>query len=119
MAVLLANRSLGVRHRTVAGQDEHGYVYTSGWGALVGPWPGRAEEGPDAPIGEIGGRTWVLAVDPQAWPVEQGDLVVEVVNGEPVTTWLVLSADLLRNNADARVDYVRIKAHLRTDGTRP
>lgn len=80
------------------------------WGATVGPWPGRVSQGPDAPIGQPGGRTWVLALDPAAWPLLQGDLVVDVGSGEQ---WLVTSADLLNNNADSAIDYIRVEAHTR------
>lgn len=107
MAVLLANRSLGVRSRTT-GTDAHGYRSGPSWGSLRGPWPGRAEQGPDAPIDQPGGRTWVLAVDPRAWPVYQGDLVEDPVTG---MGWLVISADLLANNADDSINYIRVEAH--------
>lgn len=58
-----------------------------------------------------GGRAWVLALDPAAWPLYQGDLVVESSTG---ASWLVLTADLLTNNAAPDIDYVRVEAHARS-----
>ena len=114
MAVLLPDRSLGVRPRATT-VDAHGHRSASSWGALRGPWPGRAAQGPDAPPERTGGRTWVLALDPAAWPVYQGDLVEEPGSAQ----WLVLSADLLNNNADSAIDYIRVEAHTYTAGTAP
>ncbi|GIH95430.1 hypothetical protein ACFFMN_22970 [Planobispora siamensis] len=117
MAVLLADRMLGVRRRSGGAVGSHGERAGYTWAALAGPWPGRAEEGPDAAIGATGGRTWVLALDPAAWPVAQGDLVAEPASG---LEWLVTSADLMKHNAHPDVDYVRVEAHARTQAaTRP
>lgn len=118
MAVLLPNRSLGVRRAVTAALDAHGDRSAPSWGAMAGPWAGRAEEEPDAAeMGATGGRTWVLALDPAAWPLTQGDLVAEPATG---ATWLVITADLLANNADPAIDYIRVEAHARTGtATRP
>lgn len=117
MAVLLPDRRLGLRRRTAAGVGAHGEQRGYTYGPLLGPWPGRAEEHGDVPAGEIGGRTWVLALDPAAWPVQQGDRVVDPALG---VEWVVTSADLQVNNADHRLDYVRVEAHARqAGGTRP
>jgi hypothetical protein len=118
VAVLLANRRLGVRRRTAGGVGAHGDRLKGSWGPTAGPWPGRAEEGADVPEGQTGGRAWNIATDAASWPLAQGDLVVDVDSGEE---WLVTSADLRRNNADPAVDYVAVNAHVRTgaDGTRP
>jgi hypothetical protein len=116
MAVLLPDRTLGVRRRAAGSVDAHGDRPGGGWAAVAGPWPGRAAEGPDVPVGQAGGRAWVLAMDPRAWPVSQGDLAVDPV---AAVEWLVTSADLLVNNASPEVDYIRVEAHLRTTGTRP
>lgn len=118
MAVLLADRRLGVRRRGPGTVGAHGDRVPGGYGPVLGPMPGRAEEGPDVPEGQTGGRTWTLAVDPGLWPVTPGDLVVDAVTGQE---WLVTSADLLKNNADSAVDYVAVRAHAHTGagGTRP
>lgn len=117
MAVLLTDRRLGVRRQTVPAPDAHGDLPGGAWGPLIGPWPGRGEEGDDVPAGGIGGRVWLMGVDPQGWPVRRGDLIVDPDTGEE---WLVTTARLIRNNADPVVDYVRVEAHLREGGsTRP
>ncbi len=113
MAVLLPNCHLGVRRRAAGTVGTHGDQTGFSWGVPVGPWPGRAEEGPDTPVGQTGDRTWVLAVDPAGWPVLQGDLIADPAHGRE---WLVTSADLLTNGADPAIDYVRVEAHLRTSG---
>lgn len=117
MTVLLPERALGVRTQAVV-TDTHGHRLSGSWGALRGPWPGRAEQGADvAPLRGPGGRTWVLALDPRAWPVRPGDLVEDPGSGE---RWLVTSADLLTHNADPAIDYVRVEAHTHTaSGTLP
>ncbi len=111
MAVLLSDCRLGVRHGAPMTTDGHGDRSEPLWGALKGPWPGRASQGPDVPVGQPGGRTWVLAVDPAAWPMLQGDLVYDP---DGRREWLTLSADLLTNNADPAIDYSRVEAHART-----
>lgn len=118
MAVLLPDRSLGVRRATAAARDAHGGRSAPSWGAVAGPWPGRAEEGADAAeMGATGGRTWVLALDPAAWPLTQGDQVVQPSTG---AVWLVITADLITNNAADDIDYVRVEAHARVGAaTRP
>ncbi|MEV8634264.1 hypothetical protein AB0395_21675 [Streptosporangium sp. NPDC051023] len=118
MAVLLPDRSLGVRRRTGGAIGSHGERTGYTWAAMVGPWPGRADEGPDTAIGEIEGRVWVLAVDPAAWPVYQKDLVVDPDSGQ---AWLVTSADLLEHTEYPEVSYIRVEGHARTveGATRP
>jgi hypothetical protein len=116
MAVLLADRTLGVRRHSTSGVDGHGARTGVSWGALQGPWPGRAEQGPDEAMHAPGGRAWVIGVDDRAWPITQGDMIVDTVSGEQ---WLVTSADLLRNTADPSVDYIRVQAHTRDGGTYP
>lgn len=106
MGVLMAGTSLGVRRRSKAGLDPHGFEQpVPGWGPVLGPWPGRATEQVD--------QTWVLAVDPGGWPLAENDLVAEPTTGRE---WLVATADLLRNNLDPSVNYVRVIGHQRVDG---
>jgi hypothetical protein len=108
VSVLLADRTLGLRRQSSSGADGHGDRIGRTWGALEGPHPGRAEEQPDTVMHGTGGRTWVIALDDRLWPVTQGDMIVDADSG---VNWLVTSADLLRNNADPSVDYVRVEAH--------
>lgn len=107
MAVLLADRSLGVRRATRSVPDAHGYEVPTA-GPLDGPWPGRAEERADG--------SWVLALDPEAWPVAPDDTVEEPGSGEQ---WTVTSADLLEHKVDDAVSYIRCEALRRTTGTVP
>lgn len=119
MAVQLADRRLGVRHQLPAARDAHGDTVPGGLGPLQGPWPGRADEGGDAPHGQTPTRTWLLGVDVQAWPLLQNDVVVDADSGEE---WLVVSANLhtLPAGIDPAVNYVRVEAHLQTGaGTNP
>lgn len=118
MAVLLADRQLGVRARVLAPVDAHGDRFPASWGPLQGPWPGRAMEGPDTPEGQAGDRTWRLAVDPMAWPLHQGDLVEEIAwDGAVVRRWLVMSADLIHHSWYAEVNYVRVEGNAHAGDT--
>jgi hypothetical protein len=102
----MPDRPLGVRRRGPGARDAHGEPTGGAHGPLFGPWPGAAREGADG--------SWSLRVDPQAWPVTAGDLVVNPDTGD---SWLVRSAALLRNNLDSTVDYVRVDAMERIDAT--
>ncbi len=105
MSVLLPNTTLGVRRRVEGARNSHGERMPAGWGEVVGPQPGRTREQADA--------TWSLGVDPALWPVRQGDLVIATDGG----SWLVTSANLIQNNFDHRVDWVRVIAAHRTNGS--
>lgn len=104
VTVLLPNASLGVRRRVEGARNSHGQRVPAGWGPLVDPAPGRTNEGADA--------TWRLGLDPGLWPVRQGDLVISLTGG----SWLVQTADLIQNNYDSTVDWVRVTALHRTGG---
>lgn len=116
MAVLLADRMLALARRAAPVRDADGDVVGETWQAPDAAKPGRAEEGPDVPPEQIEGRTWVLALDPCLWPVAQRDIVVDVASGQ---RWLVTSADLRAHGATPAIDYVRVEAHMRPDGTLP
>lgn len=84
MAVVLADRALTVVVRSHPWErDARGVPMPTGNDTLTtrGPWPGAAEENAD--------QTWVLRVDPRAWPVRAGDTITDdqghtfVVYGEP------------------------------------
>ncbi len=104
MAVQLPNTRLGVVRRAEV-YDAHGYPVPGPAQALAGPWPARSSEGADG--------SWVLALDPAAWPVDERTVVVEPTTG---VEWTVLTADLLTNNVSPIVDYVRVTAHQRVAG---
>ncbi|MFJ1706844.1 hypothetical protein [Kitasatospora sp. NPDC088346] len=109
MAVLLADRQLGVRTRGTPVLDAYGDEATSPLGALRGPWPGRAQPHTDG--------TWLLALDPQVGALLVGDIVVESATG---AEWTVLTADELHSTADPTLAYVRVMARPRAaGGTRP
>jgi hypothetical protein len=108
VAVLMTNASLGVRRRQDAARDAHGERLPAPWGPVNGPHPGRTNETADA--------TWNLGLDPVLWPVRQGDLVIDAAGG----SWLVDTADLIRNNLDPSVDWIRVTGRHRTAaGTEP
>jgi hypothetical protein len=112
MGVLMASTSLGVRRRAPEGYDAHGERTMGALGSLVGPWPGRARRQQDG--------SWHLAVDDAAWPLQERDVVVEVVATGTGREWLVTAADVLRNTVDSTVDYVRVEAQeRRPSGTEP
>lgn len=109
MAVLLTNVSLGLRRRTdAAARNAHGERQRAGWGPVIGLHPGRMNETADA--------AWALGLDPALWPVRMGDLVIS----DSGASWLVQTSDLIQNNFDHRVDWIRVAALPRTSaGTVP
>lgn len=109
MAVLLPNALLGLRRRVEGAVNAHGERVAAGWGEFLGPHEGRVSEGADA--------SWSLGLDPSLWPVRVGDLVVATSGAG---AWLVQTADLLRNNYDPTVDWIRVSGLRRTgSGTAP
>jgi hypothetical protein len=104
VSVLLPNASLGLRRRLDGGRDAHGSPLPTGWGEVAGPLPGYLKEQPDA--------TWVVGLDPELWPVRQGDLVV---SGD-TDAWLVETADLIEHPADDTVNWIRITGNQRVAG---
>lgn len=105
MAVLLPDCRLGVRRRSVASSDAHGEPVIGPPEPVLGPWPGRKREQPDG--------TWLLSVDVAAWPLRDGDLVVDP---DADVAWLVSAATVLRNRVDPIVDYIRVEAQERRAG---
>jgi hypothetical protein len=103
MSVLMVDASLAVRRREPDSRDAHGERVYGDWGDPVGPWPGHTRETSDG--------TWTLGLDPQAWPVRAGDLIVDDGGRE----WLVDTTVLLRNALDPTVDWIRVTAHQRVD----
>ncbi|MFG6197759.1 hypothetical protein [Nonomuraea sp. JJY05] len=109
MAVIGANRMLGLRRRT-AGVDAHGTAVAGVLGE-VGEWkPGRIVTRPEVDgDGESGPGLWVLAVDASWWPFAAADQVVEQGASR---AWTVMKAKPLRSDFDPAVDYVRVEASL-------
>lgn len=102
MAVLMVNASLGVRRRQDGGRDAHGEPLPADWAAVGALLPGRVSEAADG--------SWSLGADPSLWPVRQRDLLVDDAGNE----WLVDTADLIQNNLDDSVDWIKVTAHQRT-----
>lgn len=98
---------LGVQAR-VEQDDAHGYSRPTDQGALRGPWPARTRRRAD------GG--WSLSLDPAAWPVRKGDVVVEVVAGDPARKWVVGTAEQRTNNVAPDADYVAVEADIEGTG---
>jgi hypothetical protein len=108
VSVLLPNASLGLRRRVEGPRNSHGEHTADGWGPFQGPYDGRTNE--------TSGGTWSLGVDPRLWPVRVGDLIISVTGG----SWLVQTSDLICNNYDSSVDWVRVSAlHRTANGTEP
>jgi hypothetical protein len=110
MSVLLAHTDLGIQRRPTGGYDAQGNPTPGDPGEVLGPLPGRARQRDDG--------AWEFALDPDLWPVEEGDFVVE-----PATRrrWVITSGvALLRNTLDPTVDYVRAEGAEKTPiGTEP
>jgi hypothetical protein len=108
VSVLLPNTDLGLRRRTEGVRNAHGERVGGDWAPVGEFYPGRTNERAD------GG--WALGVDPSLWPVRKDDLIVD----RDGTEWLVETSDLIRNNYDSRVDWVRVTGYQRTGtGTEP
>lgn len=109
MAVLLADRWLHVHRADRAATDGHGYT-------VLAPTADPASESAPGRASQAADLTWTLGVDPNLWPIEAGDTVGDDAGQE----WIVVTADLIVNNADPTVDYIRVVAHDRyAGGTRP
>ena len=100
--MILPDCALAVSRRVGYAYDESGYPMPGAFTEPVAPLPARKVERAD--------HSWMLALDPSMWPVEEGDRVVEPSTG---AEWLIVSADLLTNTADPAVDYVRCEAEAR------
>lgn len=100
MAVLMVNAALAVRRRDLDGKDSHGHRVTGALGTATAPLPGRVNQG------QVHG-TVRIGLDTALWPVQDKDVVVEPSSGR---TWLVTSAELIRNAAAPDVDYIRVEA---------
>jgi hypothetical protein len=101
VVVILPDDVYGVRRREhPAPRDADGTPVLSAPGVLEGPWPGASRE--------LSADSWSFRLDPLAWPLRAGDLVV---SGERV--WVVQGRPkLFQNNAAPDVDYVAATATL-------
>jgi hypothetical protein len=104
VTVLMPNARLTVRRRTQGTRDAYGQRVNAGWGPLGAFHDGRTNETADA--------TWNLGIDPALWPIRRDDLIISESGG----SWLVQTADLIRNNLDSYVDWVRVTAQHRSNG---
>lgn len=110
----MANRRLAVLPRTYA-TDTHGDRVPSGFGPQTPAYPGLAQIQGDSPLGQPGGRTWVLDLDPTLDPVNQQDMVIDPDSGEQ---WNATSAQLIRNTLMPLLDHIRVEARLYQGGSR-
>lgn len=109
MAVLYPDRVLGVRRRGLVEDALGDLIPDAGPGDDAGAFPGRARELADG--------SWRLAVDPGLWPVREDDTVYDQGNGQ---AWVVRQADLLTNQVEKSIDYVRVvAAEIRVGGAEP
>lgn len=101
VAVILGDGSYAVQRREhPAPRDADGIPVLAAPGDPEGPWPGASRE--------TSFNSWSLRLDPRAWPLREGDLIVGgghtfVVQGRPA---------LFTNNANPAVDYVSVSATL-------
>lgn len=101
VAVILSNGVYFVRHRVhPAPRDADGIPVLSAPGVPVGPWPGASRE--------VSKDSWSLRLDPQVWPLNEGDIITGLGR-----TWVVEGRpSLFTNNAAPDVDYVSVTATL-------
>ena len=97
VAVILADGSYSVRHRThPATRNADGLPVLATPAGPVGPWPGAAHEIPGF------ANNWSFRLDPRVWPLREGDLIIG--GGR---TWTVETRPaLFINQAAPDVDYV-------------
>lgn len=111
MSVLLPNATLGLRRQVWdnTARNAHGERLSGNWEPATALYGGRTNERAD------GG--WSLAVDAALWPIKQGDMIVS----DTGAAWIVNTADLIQNNYDHTVDWVRIDGYERetSGGTEP
>ncbi|WP_433542084.1 hypothetical protein ACQP10_38000 (plasmid) [Streptosporangium sandarakinum] len=110
MAVVAPNTRIGMRLPVVE-LDGHGTPVTSGHGPARDPRPARvvSEPGSDNDL-ETGPGLWVLAVDPEFWPLPAGAQLVE--DGGAGRVWTVTSAAHRPSDFDPDIAYVRAEASL-------
>jgi len=101
----MPDRQLGVQHRAAGAEDGHGELVVGAPGGLLGPWPGRGHERGDG--------SWLLSVDPAAWPLAADDLVVDSDAG---LEWSVLEAERMQSSVDPGIDFIRATGRLRVGG---
>jgi hypothetical protein len=117
MSVLFANTSLSVQtyDRNLPEFDSHGQLYFATLEAPRGPWPGSVRP-PGRTLADEQGPQ-LLQLDPAAWPLLPRDLVIEPSTGD---SWTVVTSQLMTNDLDPSVNYVRVQAHPRSEaGTLP
>ncbi|MFE9993531.1 hypothetical protein [Streptomyces avermitilis] len=68
--------------------------------APLGTWPGSVSEQPDG--------SWTARLDPQAWPVKEGDAITDEIG----RTWTLTSTRNHRVPGCPDVDYVQATATL-------
>lgn len=107
--MILPNAALTVRRLADnPAVNAHGERMPDRYGAVEGFYPGRAHERAD------GG--WAVGVDPHLWPIRAGDLIL----ADDGRSWLVRTSNLIQNNYDSTVDWVRVDAlHRGNGGTEP
>lgn len=109
MAVLIPNAKVGIRRRIEGALNAHGERTAAGHEAAPSALlPAQVEQRAD------GG--WSISLDPELWPVRQGDLLT----GDDGATYSVLSADFLTNALEPLVNHVLCEAlRVGAEGTEP
>jgi hypothetical protein len=110
MVVLIVNAYLGVRRHNPDIVDAHGTPVPSSYADPDGPWPSHVRDHGD-------GR-FALTLDPAAVPVTIGDMVTEAATPRfpGGREWLVLDANVARNDLDPVADHIHVTARIRSAG---
>lgn len=112
MSVVLPNAQLAVvRHTHPFPRDEHGQPVTPASPPLPGPFrPGFERRRPG--VGVDGVQEWTFRLDPEFWPLEEGD---RITDGTRV--WVLTQADIVElvvpgYPGRSPVDYISAKGNL-------
>lgn len=110
---MIAADTLIGKREPVWGRDGHGTRVVVDPGGVVDPRPGRvvSEPGTDGDSATGPGQ-WVLAVDPDLWPLAAGVQLGEP--GEGGRSWTVIAANHRPSLFDPAVAYIRVEASLNT-----
>ncbi|MEV7011798.1 hypothetical protein [Streptosporangium sp. NPDC051022] len=108
MAVTQPTTRFGVRdgHEEL---DGHGTRSATAWGPIRDVSPGAIVSEPPADGEKDGPGVWVLALDPEVWPIKARDAVVEPSTGR---SWTVVTAAHRPHRVVPALSWVRVEGRL-------